>query len=55
VLLQEPFFSDLDRAIGAFAFGTLAPVFFALYITNYFFFINNFSRAGFNVYNSYIN
>jgi hypothetical protein len=49
------FFSDLDRTIGAFAFGTLALVFFVLYITDYFFFVSDFSRAGFDVYNSYAN
>ena len=49
------FFGDLDRAIGAFAFGTLALVFFALYTTNCFFFISDFGGAGFDVYNSYAN
>jgi hypothetical protein len=49
------FFSDLDRIIGAFAFSTLALVFFALYTTDCFFFISDFSGAGFNVYNFYTN
>jgi hypothetical protein len=49
------FFGDLDRIIGVFAFSTLALVFFALYIINCFFFINDFSRAGFNVCNFYTN
>jgi hypothetical protein len=51
----EAFFSDLDRTIGAFAFGTLALVFFALYTTDYFFFISDFGGAGFNICNSYTN
>jgi len=50
-----PFLGDLDRAIDAFAFGTLALVFFALYTTNYFFFVNDFGGAGFNIYNSCAN
>jgi hypothetical protein len=50
-----PFLGDLDRAIGAFTFGTLAPVFFALYTTSCFFFIGDFGGAGFNICNSYAN
>jgi hypothetical protein len=50
-----PFLGDLDRAIDAFAFGTLAPVFFALYTTGCFFFVGDFGGAGFNIYNSCAN
>jgi hypothetical protein len=46
-----PFLGDLDKAIGAFAFGTLALVFFALYTTGYFFFVGDFGGARFNIYN----
>jgi hypothetical protein len=49
------FFGDLDRIIGAFAFSTLALVFFALYTTNCFFFVSDFGGAGFDVYNSCTN
>jgi hypothetical protein len=50
-----PFLGDLDRAIGAFAFSTLALVFFALYTTGCFFFVGNFGGARFDIYNSYTN
>jgi hypothetical protein len=50
-----PFLGDLDRVIGAFTFSTLAPVFFALYTTNYFFFISDFGGTGFDIYSSCAN
>jgi hypothetical protein len=50
-----PFLGDLDRVIGAFAFSTLALVFFALCTTGCFFFVGDFGRAGFNICNSYAN
>jgi hypothetical protein len=50
-----PFLGDLDREIGAFAFGTLALVFFVLCTTGCFFFVSDFGGAGFDVRNSCAN
>jgi hypothetical protein len=49
------FFNILGRIIGAFAFGTLALVFLALWTTSAFFYAGVFGGAGFNICSSFTN
>ena len=46
---------SLEAVTCAFAFGTLAPVSLALWTTGYFFWVDVFSGAGFDVRNSFTN